>query len=345
MLDRKFDNMSPEQVYDKIYDDVEEKIKQAKEGMKGSGKDGPPGQTSAPGSPDKQTGTGQKGDMGQDPPPTEAQNDPSRQTGGKEKDLGGSGIGDELGDIPRTIEIDWLHGDLIDPAVTMDDIERQKAESEARQIVHRAALHAQAFGQDTRIAEAFVEDIKPKQPWQEAIQTFVTDLMTMDDYTWKRPRQRYLPQNIYLPSLGGSKDPKLIAIAVDVSGSVSEEMLKEFLAELSSLIHNHPRITYKIYYVDTAIRLEQEITIDNLPIVAQAVGGGGTHFRPAFDRIADQQLPVSGLIYFTDMGASDYGKEPDYPVIWLNFSTPYNPDDESYWRQVPWGMVINMQAQ
>lgn len=237
----------------------------------------------------------------------------------------------------------------------MDDIERQKAESEARQIVHRAAMHAQAFGTDTRVANAFVEDMKPKQPWQQAIQTFVTDLMTMDDYTWKRPRQRYLPYGLYLPSLGGTKDPKLIGIAVDVSGSISERMLKEFFVELTSLIHNHPRITYQIYYVDTKIRLEDEVTIDSLPIKTQTVGGGGTRFRPAFDKIADEGLPVSGLIYFTDMGAYDYGPEPDYPVIWLNFANPYKESDyeDSEYQQdgihcygrVPWGTVINMQDQ
>jgi predicted metal-dependent peptidase len=46
------------------------------------------------------------------------------------------------------------------------------------------------------------------------------------------------------------------------------------------------------------------------------VGGGGTDFRPVFNRITDDGLKPDAIVYFTDMLGTFPDKDPGYPVIW-----------------------------
>ena len=169
--------------------------------------------------------------------------------------------------------------------------------------------------------------------------------MEKDDYTWARCNRRYIDQGVYLPTLGGTKPPKLMAIAIDTSGSINQEQFKMFQDELSGLLASNPNLTFLTYFVNTQIQERKRLRAEDIPIKLQVRGGGGTNFRPAFDDIDETGEPVSGLIYFTDLECWDYGAEPEYPVVWLNFgqrrelgsSDPYTSD-----MMPPWGDVVNM---
>lgn len=44
-------------------------------------------------------------------------------------------------------------------------------------------------------------------------------------------------------------------------------------------------------------------------------GGGGTDFRPLFDRLAEESEPPAGVVYRTDLAGSFPDEPPQYPVI------------------------------
>ena len=112
-----------------------------------------------------------------------------------------------------------------------------------------------------------------------------------------------------MPSLEGKKPPKLMSVVIDISSSISEEQLQKFWPELAGLIAMHPNLRFKMY----------------------------------FDKIEEDGLPVSGLIYFTDMEAGDFPVDPPYPVVWLNFGRRMTTGIQTHWQQAPpFGDVVDM---
>jgi predicted metal-dependent peptidase len=230
----------------------------------------------------------------------------------------------------------------------MDNATRNDLEAKAKRLAYEAAFYAKAMGQDNETTARIIQSMAPKTNWQLSLTNFIEDAIEKDDYTWSRPRRRYIPFDLYLPDLGGSRPPKHIAIGVDVSGSVNERMLEKFLDELTGLIYQNPELTYHIYAVDTKIKSKMKVSVEDMPIKWEVRAGGGTDFRPAFKDIEKEGIAVSGLIYFTDMYCYDYPKEPDYPVMWLNFG-PMDFSQESSglysdtatWKP-PFGEVIDM---
>jgi predicted metal-dependent peptidase len=58
-------------------------------------------------------------------------------------------------------------------------------------------------------------------------------------------------------------------------------------------------------------------------------GGGGTDFRPVFDRIAEEPEPPNALVYLTDLYGSFPDQAPAYPVIWAANNDQTGPFGET----------------
>lgn len=88
---------------------------------------------------------------------------------------------------------------------------------------------------------------------------------------------------------------------------------------------------YTIYLMtcDTEIHQRWEIhPFDVLPKVLE--GRGGTDFREPLKEA--ESLPITSLVYLTDLYGTFPDKEPFYPVIWIA-TTDEKP---------PWGQVIRL---
>jgi predicted metal-dependent peptidase len=345
----KYSNMAPEQIYPFLLDEIEKEEKN-KDNAPGGGQS----QCSNCGNP---TPNDEQGQAQQCPNCGQKQQDQNvEKTKGEDEESGGAKAGDEEGTKERFISLrkDWLHGDIIAPPDNITTAEKKDLEAKIRRLCTEAAFHARSMGQDVQMANRVIDSITPKESWQLSLQSFVEIASDKDDYTWSRPRRRYVPFDIYVPDMGGNKPPRSLAVVIDVSGSINDEMLTEFLEELSSLICANPNVTYLLYQVDTRIVDYREIGVEDIPLDFSIRAGGGTSFVPAFKDIEDRGREVSGLIYFTDMESGKYPKEePPYPVMWLNWgSFVYGPDGKvkdrnDFWYgayDCPFGQVINMRS-
>jgi predicted metal-dependent peptidase len=344
LRDKAYDPYSPEQVYPMIEKKVEEAIKngQGAKGQIGAGDSG--GSGGAMPNPDSQTGDGesghgqgQQGDQKADGngAPGDGQGDPT---------LTGAGYSPD-GEGNRTVEldIDWLHGDVLDPA-HMDEHEREVAMQRAKALTFQAAFYAKAMGNDNELANQVIQSNAPKTGWQLKLSNFVSGVLDKDDYTWARCNRRYVNQGVYLPTLGGTKPPKLMALAIDTSGSINEEQLKKFAEEMSGILAQHPHLKFLTYACNTRIQWRERLSAQDVPLKLKCTAGGGTRYSPVFEDIENEDEPVAGLIYFTDMQCRDYGPEPAYPVVFLNFGAPQILGGEGYQTRYlpPWGSVVNM---
>ena len=107
------------------------------------------------------------------------------------------------------------------------------------------------------------------------------------------------------------RDFSEIAIALDTSGSTDGEPVKKLLNEVFSLIKSMETASmrYKVRIIQCDLKVQREDVVygseefANLMKNYRLIGGGGTDFRPVFNRLTDLKKKgekIEGLIYFTD---------------------------------------------
>jgi predicted metal-dependent peptidase len=145
--------------------------------------------------------------------------------------------------------------------------------------------------------------------WRQDIQRFVARSAEMIvENTRKRRNRRY-----GILHAGTRTYPQLhIAIGIDTSGSVGDEEVAQFFAEIGRL-HNM-NVTLTIIECDTQVNNVYKFD-PKKPF--QVKGRGGTAFKPIFDRIEKDKMDIDGLIYFTDGECwGEQIEKPRYPVLW-----------------------------
>jgi predicted metal-dependent peptidase len=175
----------------------------------------------------------------------------------------------------------------------------------------RAREAGKLSGQLARLTEAA---LATQVSWRALLAQYLSQA-ARDDYTWQRPSRR--EGDVIWPSLRSHSGD--IHVAIDVSGSVTEKDLAEFLGELNALKGTTPvRIT--LFACDSVLAEGAPWTFepwDELRLPRQFAGGGGTAFAPVFDWIAQHGVQPDTLVYFTDAEGEFPREAPNYPVLWL----------------------------
>jgi len=127
--------------------------------------------------------------------------------------------------------------------------------------------------------------------------------------------RRFIGRRIYLDSLSG--ETVQVVVAVDTIGSIQDEQIQSFLGEVRGILGSYPHLICDLYYSDTETDGPYRLTpYSNFPT---PVGGGGTDFRPFFERVGKEYDTSSPLVsvYLTD-GYGDFPTAPpSFPVLWV----------------------------
>jgi len=157
--------------------------------------------------------------------------------------------------------------------------------------------------------------INPILPWETLLDRFLSD-HCKDDYSWARPNKRFMPDMImpsqFSESLGS------ITIAIDTSGSITDDDMSKILSEITSIKERFNPKELIILDCDYDIHSEYVVTEDMQICDLQFRGGGGTSFQPVID-YCNKQKPQA-LLYFTDLYASVPENVGEYPILWLCYS-------------------------
>ena len=184
----------------------------------------------------------------------------------------------------------------------------------------QAAQQAKACGNlPADLARLVQELVHPKLNPYDILRQFL-EMSARNDYSWTPPNRRYISQGFYLPSLRSEELPAIV-VAVDTSGSVDQEQLDQFAAEISGILEAYDTTITVIYCDSTMQGTPETFTREDLPLTLAAAGGGGTDFRPPFKWVQDQELEPACLIYLTDMDCRRYPVDPGFPVLWAKIGT------------------------
>jgi len=221
----------------------------------------------------------------------------------------------------------------VDMDIQSCDTPPEELKSAIQDILIRASIQSKIQGDKPGTIPGEIEVflnglLNPKLPWQRILQKFVQALFK-NDYTFRKPNRRYFPEH-YLPSLFGEKLMDL-AIAVDISGSVSDADFHHFVSEVASI--------FKMMKPDkiTLIKFESRITsVDTIKNMTDLrnikfKGRGGTCIEPVIDW-ANANKPKL-LLVFSDGYFNFMGAVTKVNTLWL-----IHENDRF---QAPFGKVIN----
>ena len=208
----------------------------------------------------------------------------------------------------------------IDGDFDCNGVEPGTAERVREAVVSSAQQTARAHGTIPASIETLLNKLaKPEISWKELLAQFVTKCYA-GHRTWNPPSRRHLYNDMYFQSRRGDKIN--IAVAIDTSGSTINDRPK-FIGELKSLVESFGNYTIHMIHCDAAVD-HYEMYDDNNPLDIDdagkeypVYGGGGTSFNPPFEYVADNNLEVDCMIYFTDGYAPCPDFKPNYPVLWL----------------------------
>ena len=199
---------------------------------------------------------------------------------------------------------------------------QQRLASAAQQAIQAGKLG----GSMARIVDHLLQ---PQLPWRMLLAHYMTSV-ARDDYSFAHPSRR--EGSAILPGMR-SQHIDLI-IALDTSGSISDEEMREFVSEVNAIKGQvGARIT--LHACDDKLAQEGPWTFEpweEIRLPAQWHGGGGTKFTPLFNWADNRDRPPQLLLYFTDAKGEFPQHEPAYPVLWLVKGK----------EKVPWGQRIQL---
>lgn len=214
-----------------------------------------------------------------------------------------------------------------------DPLSQAEREELSEQWKNRLAAAAQAARQAGKLSQSmmrWVDDLlAPSLPWRALLARFFA-VNQRDDYSWRRPSRR--EGDALLPRL--SSEGLDVVAAIDTSGSIGDEELREFVTELDAL-KGQVRAKVTLLACDNHVAEDAPWEFepwDTMQLPPGLEGGGGTDFRPVFDWIETENRSPNLLVYFTDAEGEFPKQPPAYPVIWLVKGK----------GKVPWGERVQL---
>jgi predicted metal-dependent peptidase len=206
-------------------------------------------------------------------------------------------------------------------------------EADWKVAVIQAANAAKLCGTQSAALDRLVNaTAKPQVPWQRLLENFVS-LTSDDDYDWQKFDRRYIDEGWYFPTVYSERVGEL-AIIVDTSGSIGDDILSQFTSEVQELMHSMKPSKLVVYYADTEICGTEEFECGD-KIVFKAKGGGGTDFAKPLKEVKKRGIVPQCLIYLTDLYGTFPKTPPPFPVIWV-----VTPGGDK--REVPFGDIARM---
>lgn len=210
------------------------------------------------------------------------------------------------------------------PSLTPEEVQR-----EVDDMLIRASIQSKMAGDKPGTIPGSIQLyldnlLDPKLPWHRLLAKYLNQF-DKSDYSWKKPNRRYFPKH-YLPSLYGMKLIDL-AIAVDISGSVSDHDFKVFVTEVASIFRMMKPDKITLIQFDTQLQHVNEVRSINELLSLQFTGRGGTYIEPVM-QWAQEKTPQLLMVFSDGEFSMPAAKPKSSEVLWLihnnaSFTPPF----------------------
>jgi len=178
--------------------------------------------------------------------------------------------------------------------------ELKQIRDEIKENVLTAAQSAGAGNVPAEIQRMIKELTEPKMSWRELLRQQIQSTIK-NDFTFQRPSRKGWHTGAVLP--GQNFDETIdICVGLDVSGSIRDEQLKDFLSEVKGIMDEYKDYSIKIWCFDTEVSGEDDFTADDGRDLVdyEITGGGGTDFMANWEYMKAHGIEPKKFIMFTD---------------------------------------------
>lgn len=208
-----------------------------------------------------------------------------------------------------------------DKQVQLDKGSREQAIIAAAQIAERNMP-----GTLPGVLKRILNDIvNPKVRWEQHLRATMTRKAATPRLDWRYNNRRLIsrqPDPLYYAAVG-HRGAGTIVVGADNSGSITAKIANIFGSEMVGIVRDLNPAQLIVMWCDAGItRVDiiddpQDLTSLFADWKTTGIGGGGgTSFRPVFERIREMELQPDMLVYMTDGCGSFPSEEPPYPVVW-----------------------------
>jgi len=205
------------------------------------------------------------------------------------------------------------------------DPEEEAPEREAEQAREwsERLVRGHAGDGDFSMLRALIADLpRSRTPWRQVLRTrLARGLSRKPTLSWSRPTRSYIANQgraggkrmPFEPGSCANRTEPRLAVIVDVSGSIDDDLLKSFANEICAISRRQESGLILVIGDDQVRRVE--IFAPGRLDLGQVdfSGGGGTDFTPLLE-CADRYRPDIGVV-LTDLdGPARF--QPEWPVIW-----------------------------
>ena len=205
-----------------------------------------------------------------------------------------------------------------DKRPTISENELKDIKDELKEALVNAAKQAGAGKLPNGVKRILSDITEPKMNWRELLRQQLESTIK-SDYSWARPSRRSWHMDAVMP---GMKNDEMIdiCVALDMSGSISDAMARDFLGEIKGITEEFQNFKLHVFSFDTEVYNAQDFSSDNLDDVLdyEPKGGGGTDFMAMFNYLKDEQIEPKRLVVFTDGYPWDTWGDPNYcETVWI----------------------------
>ena len=194
--------------------------------------------------------------------------------------------------------IDWEKDGDGRPAYSKDELKQIR--DEIREATMQAANAAGAGNTPANVARMIKELTEPKMNWRELLRQQIQSTIKTD-YSFSRPNRKGWHTGAILPGMKFDETID-IAVSLDMSGSITDEMSMDFITELKGIMDEYKDYNIKLWCFDTKVYNEQDFDgYSGEDILSyEIMGGGGTDFMCNWAYMKDNDIVPKKFIMFTD---------------------------------------------
>ncbi len=304
LCEEKYRDMSSEEVYNILKKDQDE---QDKQNGKGEG-DGQCGECD---------GSGES----QDPQDQDEDGNPGdcKSCKGSGKSEGGQGgpVSHDMHMDPEAGDADGDDNDGSQGPIKIDQEEIDRMDSDMRKaIMDAAAVASEARGGAGNIpggVKRLIDEWTDSTvDWREYLNNVIQSTLK-SDYTWQRQSRKSRSTNYYLPAMDNDQMVS-VDLAIDTSGSMSDEMLKDILGEVKGIMEQFADFKLRVWCFDTETYKLYTYTPDTVEEIYdfELEGGGGTMFECNWEMMRQEEIVPDQFILCTDGYPCGTWGEEDY---------------------------------
>jgi len=178
--------------------------------------------------------------------------------------------------------------------------EKKQIRDEIKEAMVAAAQSAGAGKVPAGIARMIKDFTEPKMDWRQLLRMNIQSILK-SNFSFARPNRKSQQCGAILPGMMNEETID-VSVAIDMSGSISDAMAKDFLSEVKGIMDEYKDFKLDLWCFDTNVYGYKQFTGDTADDINEydCQGGGGTDFDANWEFMKYNDIQPKKFIMFTD---------------------------------------------